>query len=268
MPRTSGYRVIYLHWFMCMKHEHSEALNAYFWCIDKVIQDLGNQDFQVPDDLMMAVMLDRLPAEYELAQTFIESTEDVTYAQAKCILIQQEAVLAAKESAADAVNYANSKGGQWSDKCQVKDSKSDGKGNKRSDGKAKLKGKCYYCNWPGHLKCDCCKWKEDEAAGHKVNSTKDDGNNTKMVMLATEQALILHEEEEWWYLDLGATVHVTCKKKWLHDYISLKDKAQHLILGTTTSAASTATVPCTPSSRSMASQGGSCLPRCCMRQSW
>ncbi len=65
----------------------------------------------------------------------------------------------------------------------------------------------------------------------KANSAHDDDAGAEMVLLAMEQALVLHGEEEHWYLDSGAMAHIMCKKKWLHDYVSIESEAHNLILG-------------------------------------
>ncbi len=109
-PKTAGYCIIYLCWFMRMWHEPGETLDAYFRRLDKVVKDLEGQGYTAEDDLTMAVMLDGLLPKYKSAQTFIKSSKNITYMQAKQILIQWEATLAAKEATSDAVNYANSKG--------------------------------------------------------------------------------------------------------------------------------------------------------------
>jgi hypothetical protein len=90
--------------------------------------------------------------------------------------------------------------------------------------------KCYYCNKPGHLKCNCCKRKANEAGTIKANTTRDNGEEAEMVLSATEQALIVHSKEECWYLNSGATAHIPCKKGWLHNYISIKSEECNLIL--------------------------------------
>jgi hypothetical protein len=101
---------------MRMRHDPGKTLDTYFRRLNKVIKDLEGQGYKAKDDLTMAVMLDGLPPEYKSAQTFIESSEDIGYTQAKRILIQQEVALAAKMATSNVVNYINSRSGRQNSK--------------------------------------------------------------------------------------------------------------------------------------------------------
>jgi hypothetical protein len=130
------------------KMDNGASMAKHLDAFNELVVGLQTMVEPVDEARQLVVLLSSLPTEFEMITSIIENAKDITLIEVKEKLLKEHERLEKKDSATERafkVNTGRFKGGKSNGR------KWNGPKRNASD----IRGKCFKCNQPGHMKRDC-----------------------------------------------------------------------------------------------------------------
>ena len=182
-----------------LRLEQGESLTKFVARARSLKDAMAAAGYKVEDDEIVLSVLSGLPAEYDMAVTAITAMGDeLRLEDVLSKLLQAEQRLRGKPSEPSA-----------EEKAYVVKAKPRRFGDRNG---ARPKVQCFYCGKPGHIQAECRKKKADMQNGSFRAGTAGPGPTALMAIPASDR-----NNQFPWVLDSGATRHLACDSRLLHD---------------------------------------------------
>ena len=228
--------------FNNFKMSESRPVMDQYHDLLRVLGQLNQHGITLDENFAVSSIIDKLPLSWKEAKHLLKhSKEEMNLVQLGSHLrIEEEFKMNEKgkkseDKSAHSVNTMEAgkgKGGK-----RVKKRKRFGEPKPTASKKPKIKGDCWKCGKPGHMKMDCKSKIRDKDKGASTPASGSGGHagqgspliyglqrdDSIFSISNIDQCLVLKDENMNWWLDSGATTHVCMDKKWFKHMRNVED---------------------------------------------